>query len=485
MATVSDLQERNAEIQARLQEIDTEAAGKPFTDEQRTEWNDLNEEIVANDKLAAELKARAERISQLAEQPDNVEKETVAKPSFYTRNQSASRVPEDPTRLEQYRDRSNGYDELQAAYTEGALRIIGEMVPAVEHADEAATKDRLERTLTRFDTEDKSLARRIISTSNPTYERAWAKMVRGDTVAQLQPDEQRALSLTNSAGGYAVPVVLDPTVIRVSAGVNNPIRNLSRVESIAGNTWYGISSTGITASYGAASTETTDNAPTLVQPTAVVQKAQAFIPYNIEIGQDWGSLAAEMGAMLADEKDRLESTKFLTGLGSGSSEPQGLIAVGGATAVVTSATTAVFAVGDLYNLEAGLSPRFRDNATFVGNKAAYQKIRQFDTSGGASLWVQLPASEPGSLLGYPAHEWSSISSAVTTSASTIFTFGDFSKFLIVDRVGMDVELIPHLFGTVANYPTGQRGLYAYWRNTSTVLTPGLQANSGFVSLKLL
>ena len=34
---------------------------------------------------------------------------------------------------------------------------------------------------------------------------------------------------------------------------------------------------------------------------------------------------------------------------------------------------------------------------------------------------------------------------------------------------MSVELIPHLFGTVANYPTGQRGLYAWWRTSSAVI----------------
>jgi predicted phage gp36 major capsid-like protein len=35
---------------------------------------------------------------------------------------------------------------------------------------------------------------------------------------------------------------------------------------------------------------------------------------------------------------------------------------------------------------------------------------------------------------------------------------------------MSVELVPHLVG--ANHrPTGQRGLYAYWRNTSAVLVP--------------
>ena len=74
---------------------------------------------------------------------------------------------------------------------------------------------------------------------------------------------------------------------------------------------------------------------------------------------------------------------------------------------------------------------------------------------------------------------------MTTSASTVLTIGDFNQFAIVDRVGMSVEFIPHLFGGTSNYPTGQRGLYMYWRNSSQVLTPGLTANSAFQSLKLL
>jgi hypothetical protein len=38
-------------------------------------------------------------------------------------------------------------------------------------------------------------------------------------------------------------------------------------------------------------------------------------------------------------------------------------------------------------------------------------------------------------------------------------------------------LIPHLFGVTANYPSGQRGIYAMWRNTGRVLDP-----SGFITL---
>jgi predicted phage gp36 major capsid-like protein len=35
---------------------------------------------------------------------------------------------------------------------------------------------------------------------------------------------------------------------------------------------------------------------------------------------------------------------------------------------------------------------------------------------------------------------------------------------------MSIELIPHLFGTNGR-PTGQRGLYALWRNNSIILNP--------------
>jgi hypothetical protein len=39
---------------------------------------------------------------------------------------------------------------------------------------------------------------------------------------------------------------------------------------------------------------------------------------------------------------------------------------------------------------------------------------------------------------------------------------------VLDRIGLNVELIPNLFSSLQ--PTGQRGLYAYWRNTSKVLS---------------
>ena len=46
----------------------------------------------------------------------------------------------------------------------------------------------------------------------------------------------------------------------------------------------------------------------------------------------------------------------------------------------------------------------------------------------------------------------------------MLAFGDFaSGYRITDRLGLTVELIAHLFGATNQRPTGQRGLFAYWR----------------------
>jgi len=98
-----------------------------------------------------------------------------------------------------------------------------------------------------------------------------------------------------------------------------------------------------------------------------------------------------MSRLFSDAKDILESSKFLTGLGHASTQPEGLL---GATGTRQTATASVFAVADLYNLENDLAPRWRARASFARSKAAYQKIRQFDTGGGASLWTQLAVRQP-------------------------------------------------------------------------------------------
>lgn len=55
-------------------------------------------------------------------------------------------------------------------------------------------------------------------------------------------------------------------------------------------------------------------------------------------------------------------------------------------------------------------------------------------------------------------------------------YGDIAEaYTIVDRVGMTVELVPHLFGTGNNLPNGMRSLYAYWRTGARIVNSGAVA----------
>jgi HK97 family phage major capsid protein len=157
-----------------------------------------------------------------------------------------------------------------------------------------------------------------------------------------------------------------------------------------------------------------------------------------------------------------------------------------------SATNSLF-VADIYGVHNALGPRFRSNAVWVMNNATADRIRQLDTTGGSLLWVQnlklASAATVASftdgrmgadLLGHPVYEASAQSGTFTTG-QIIAVLGDFSRyFKIIDRVGLTIETIPHLFGPAqGNLPTGQRGLFAYWRVGSKVL----DANA-FRALKL-
>jgi len=485
MASLADLVARRDELRAEIRDIDAEHSGQSFPDDVKSRWNELNEELDETVATIDEVKARAERVADLADDPNHTE----AEPKYLKRGKRVvSHVPDDPTRLEDYRARANSMADLEQAYRDGAMQILenrfNPAVPGVSKEEAQTQVGHLLDTLDHSRGDDggsRSIARRVIATSSREYSQEFGRYL-ATKGAVVGPEMLRAASLTTTAGGFAVPVILDPTVILTSAGQQTPIRQISRVEQVVGNTWEGISSTGITAAFSAEATEATDNAPVLAQPTANVEKAQAFVPMSIEVSEDWIRIQAEMAKMLLDAKNRLESSKYLTGAGHTSSVPEGLQT--GATAVVSTATTAVFAVADLYKLENALSPRFKENASIVANRAVFNLVRQFDTAGGASLWVQLQEGQPERLIGYPKYEWSDMSSA-TTSGTWIMTIGDFSNFVIVDRIGMNVEFIQHLFGTANNLPTGQRGLYCYWRTTSKVLAGGLQANSSFVTLKLL
>jgi HK97 family phage major capsid protein len=325
-----------------------------------------------------------------------------------------------------------------------------------------------------WDNERGDIARLALESSTPAYLRAFAKAARGE-MNSFTPDEQaavgrvngvaRAMSLTDSAGGFLVPFQLDPTVIITSDGSRNDIRRAARQVVATGDVWNGVSAGATSWSWDAEAAEVSDDTSTFVQPTITVHKGAGFIPISIEAAMDEANVATEVGRLLAFGKETLESQAFATGTGSG--QPFGIVtALAGTSSEINAAADDTFAIGDVYTLQGALPARYRADAAWLANNGIYNLVRRFDTAGGAGLWTYLGNDRPVELLGRPALEAEGMDGTVTTTGAVsnfILVFGDFSNYVIADRIGMTVEFIPHLFHVTTNRPSGQRGWYAYFR----------------------
>src|SRR6266566_954791 len=447
LRSVEELANYKISVDADLNELDAESDGRPFNDEQRDKFADLSETSHQIEKRIQELEGRKAILKRIAEgNPQSLE------------------------RAYERADRSLNGKEMETAAKDRDLFDL-RTVRANPNETERHIENLIERTQQSSPGE---VARMIVQTGSPVYRRAFWKSVVG---LPVNGEEQRALSLAGSGGGFAIPFALDPSIIPTSNSVVNPARALARIVTISGsNTWQGVTSPAVASTRVAEATEATDNATTLVQPSVTVTKAHMLVPFSIEVGEDWPSLEAEFLRLTQDAKDDEEGTAFVTGAGSGVN-PQGFAT--GATTTFAFPTGLTITALSMYNFEAALPPRFRPREAFVANRGIYNVVRGIDTAGGAALWLYMaqglvtqaptPGNTGATILGRGAWEASGMQATIV-NATKIMVVGDFSYFLIVDRIGMTVELIPHIFGATSRYPIGQRGLYAYYRNSSKVLS---------------
>jgi len=474
---IDEMRARIKEIRTELNEIAAENQNNLLDPATQNRWDGLAEE---RKDLTKRIVAQEEREAYLASIADEEGRTETGydKPNEFVNVTRPRKGPEDVYDLAGYHGRANSQEHLGRLYTEGAERALDSVDFSDPRADVDKAKTNLQRVLHR-DTPDREIALRILNYGSPTYRSAFGKHLAG---TPLNSEEQRALGIASQGGQLPVPIQIDPSVTLVSNGVINPLRMISRNVTMTGYEWRGVTTTGVTAAYGTEASAAVDGSPTLIQPTIDAEQAKVFVPFSYEVGQDWAGLESELGQAIADSKDVLEATAFLTGAGHASNLPKGVLRASGTvigTALNTNAGT-VFTVQNIYELETALPPRFRPNASWVFNKAVAQRIRQFDTAGGASLWTDfaggpLQHGMPSRLVGYPAYELSTMSTAIPSGSGASWSlFGDFSQFVIADRIGMSIQLIPNLFnGNTAGgiaYPTGQRGLLAFWRNSSDVMS---------------
>ena len=368
------------------------------------------------------------------------------------------------------------------AARDGALRILGDREQS--YVLEAHQKDAVDK-MARTDTD---LARRIIVTENDHYRSAWHKLTT-DPSPVLDPSEHQAILRykeyqrafeqraqvegTTTLGGFAIPVFIDPSVILTDQETDNPFMTMCRQVQVNTNTWKGVSAAGVVWSFDAEQAEVSDDAITIAQPRVDVLMARGFIPFSIEIGEDWPGFQSEMGRLLAEGYSELLVDKFTRGSGSG--EPTGVItaldAVAGSEVLLT--TAGQFGQEDIYRVWKALPQKYRRRAQWLMNVDSNNRIRQFGTANVFHAFTEnLPAEFADTLFGKQVRESPYFTDFTsTTGHQNVLVVGDWDSMVIARGRGMSVELIPHLFHLSNNRPSGSRGLFAYARIGSNVVNP--------------
>lgn len=355
-----------------------------------------------------------------------------------------------------------------------ALRVLDDRNAAAHLRSDQ--KDELDRQIRK----STDIARRVLVTENDAYRSAWQKLVTDPMgIIKLDDEERHAIRAydeyramsegTTTAGGFGIPVFIDPSIILTAQGTDNPFLQLANQVDVNTNAWKGVSSAGVSWQFNyAEGSAVTDNSPSLAQPTVNVYMARGFIPYSIEVGQDYPGFADQMTTLLSSGYDELLVDKFTRGAGTSSLEPTGILTALSANTNVRVTLTTAGALGapDPYKVWAALPQRFRRKASWLMSVATNNAIRQLGTANVYHAYtVNLPDAWTDTLFRRAVFESPYVTDVTTSTSSTagVAIVGDFSNYVIARRGGMSVELIPMLFDVTNNRPTAQRGWFAYSR----------------------
>jgi HK97 family phage major capsid protein len=482
------------------------------------------EELVS-EKYAAKRSADIEHIKRLRADPANCEAgsaqfpgEDAAKPGapalIGDRNRAESaadvlqRMRSNPWRAEDggplaghtsYRVGESGQGLIQRAHT------------ALEGLEPQLTHDGAEKlaqqlladsygwpgvTVRRSRNEAADAAEMVLALSNPYYVEAFRMAMRypmefaagGVGFETLTNDQRQAWRdvRTNEAvrasfaessgavGAYALPLQLDDTIILTNAGVAAPHRRLARTVVGTSNTWNGVTSAGVTASWVAEASPVSDATPSIGQLVITPYKEAAWITGSFEVLDDT-NLDQQVPALIADARARLEGTAFATG--TGSTQPFGLVTRG-----ASDASTGALANSQIYNLLANMPPRFRvyDQAkpVWLANIAIINAARQIAAFTGANFSIVDDSGDMPRMLNLPFYESSAMTNLNTVGAKNLI-LADLSQYVVVDRLPTVVVYEPLVFNATP-LPTGQRGWLFYARVGADTTTAGAAFGSNAV-----
>lgn len=450
MNRIALLQQRLTEITGEFRAIHQAAGGRNLSASQQAQWDGLEAEetdVRAQLLEAEETEARAQLVAQSRSRWNSIQVADSAPVYSATdvARMGATQIRDTARRL---------VDEARHLEPHQGDHVSALLAGTIRNAD----RDHVARlTVLTESPEYRSAFMRVMTDAHPVLTGAEANALRA-------VQEFRAMSEgSTTSGGFGVPVLIDPTIILTGQQSANPFFQIARVETITSDRWKGVSSNGVSWSWDDEAEEVSDDSPTLAQPAVPVHTARGFVPFSIEIGQDYPSFANEVAGLLSEGYGELTAAAFATGSGTG--EPTGIFtALDSNTNVEVVVTTdGAFGAPDISKVWIALPDRAKPKATWLMSEDVKERVRIFGTDQHSTQTVTLSAAE------FRLRERAVVASGyapaftATTGAANLLVVGDFRKYLIAQRAGMTMEYVPHLFGTTNNRPTGQRGFFAWAR----------------------
>ena len=416
------------------------------------------------DEQIADQTAQLENIARLAQNPENTDRAA----QFNTPNRTPA-VPLASDRESPDLQRRHAHAMLEHQAREGVLTT---------HA-----ADTLSHVIDHDPIGLDALYLRAVA--NDAYTTAFGKLlVHGDAAMQRMNDTERhatevvfrAQEMRAAVGGpmtvggnagLAIPFQLDPTLTLVSDGAVNPIRQLARVVPItAANEWKGINTAGVEANFAAELEEVADGTPELTQPAIPAKKAHVFVPFSRRIS----------GRLSGSRRRALPPHRRRQGRRRGRDVPDRRRRHRRRTRGAPDRRD------DLHRtlpepcsrVERPVSPA-RTRSRRAGSRTPSGSDPTATRNSVKRLVASADDTEPqifdaaGNLLGKRYVEASQMP-AIGTGKQPLVYGSIRDAFTVVDRVGMSVELISHLFGA-GRRPIGARGVYAWWRVGSGVTNP--------------
>lgn len=254
---------------------------------------------------------------------------------------------------------------------------------------------------------------------------------------------------TNSAGGYAVPIVVDDQIVPL-APQEMAIRRLATVLPTTSDIKFPTK-----ASFGSAAIKTEGSsfgggAPTLAQFTLSAFMVGAQNDLSWELAQDVPAFQSFLTQDMLLAQQMLEEQYYVTGSGSG--QPQGLIGNVG-TGVIEEADTNgnLVTVNGLLDLIGKLNAIYHANASFVMQRATSIIIRKAQVQQNLFEAVFTRVGTQDYIFGYPVEYVTDMPAA--TRGNTPVLFGDFKRgYLIGDRGGSGINV------KVLDQPKAAQGL---------------------------